>query len=39
MLKADLINDKSMESRQLPLPSDVKTKQQIEKENLETITY
>jgi len=39
MLNADLINDKANESRELPLPSDVKAKQQIEKENLETITY
>jgi len=39
MLKADLINDRAVESRELPLPSDVKTKRQIEKENLETITY
>jgi chemotaxis protein MotB len=39
MLKADLVNDKAVESRELPLPSDVKAKQQMDKENLETITY
>ena len=39
MLKADLINDRANESRELPLPSDVKEKQKIDKENLETITY
>jgi chemotaxis protein MotB len=39
LLKADLINDRAVDSRELPLPSDVKVKQQIEKENLETITY
>jgi|DewCreStandDraft_4_1066084.scaffolds.fasta_scaffold00712_42 chemotaxis protein MotB len=39
ILKADLIEDKEKQSRELPLPSDVKIKQQIEKENIETITY
>ncbi len=39
VLKADLIDDKIMESRELPLPSDVKNREQMEKENLETITY
>lgn len=39
VLKSDLIEDKEKESRELPLPSDVKIKQQIEKENIETITY
>jgi len=39
VLKADLILDKEKESREMPLPSDLKMRQQIEKENLETITY
>ncbi len=39
VLKADLIEDKEKQSRELPLPSDIKIKQQIEKENIETITY
>jgi chemotaxis protein MotB len=39
VLKADLIEDKEKESREMPLPSDLKMRQQIEKENLETITY
>jgi chemotaxis protein MotB len=39
VLKADLIEDKEKESRVMPLPSDLKMRQQIEKENLETITY
>lgn len=39
MLKSDLINDRAMESRELPLPSDVKIKEQIERENLEILTY
>ena len=39
LLKSDLINDRAMESREMPLPSDVKIKQQIEKENLDTLTY
>jgi chemotaxis protein MotB len=39
LLKSDLVNDRAVESRELPLPSDVKDKQKIEKENLETLTY
>ena len=39
LLKSDLVNDRAMQSRELPMPSDVKTKRQIEKENLDTITY
>lgn len=39
VLKANLIDDKEKQYRQLPLPSDVKIRQQIEKENIETITY
>jgi chemotaxis protein MotB len=39
VLKADLINDRESQSREMPLPSDLKVRQQIEKENLETITY
>lgn len=39
ILKADLINDREVESREMPLPSDLKIRQQIEKENLEAITY
>ncbi|HRU39368.1 MAG TPA: hypothetical protein P5511_05780 [Candidatus Goldiibacteriota bacterium] len=39
VLKADLIQDLEKQSREMPLPSDVKIRQQIEKENLETITY
>jgi len=39
LLKSDLVNDRAMESRELPMPSDVKIKKQIEKENLDTITY
>jgi chemotaxis protein MotB len=39
LLKSDLINDKEAQSREMPLPSDLKMRKQIEKENLETITY
>jgi len=39
LLKSDLVNDRAVESRELPMPSDVKTKRQIDKENLDTITY
>lgn len=39
VLKADLIDDKEKESKEMPLPSDLKIRQQIEQENLETITY
>ena len=39
ILKADLINDREAESKEMPLPSDLKVKQQVEKENLESITY
>jgi chemotaxis protein MotB len=39
LLKSDLINDRANESRELPMPSDVKIKKQIEKENLDTLTY
>ena len=39
VLKADLVDDKEKESREMPLPSDLKMRQQIEKENLGTITY
>jgi len=39
ILKADLIEDKELQSRKMPLPSDAKTKSRIEKENLEAITY
>ncbi len=39
LLKSDLVNDRAMESRELPMPSDVKTKKQIEKENLDSLTY
>lgn len=39
VLKADLIEDKEKQSRELPLPSDVKIQKQIEKENIDTITY
>ncbi len=39
LLKSDLINDKEAESREMPLPSDLKMKREIEKENLESITY
>ncbi|MCE5301095.1 MAG: flagellar motor protein MotB [Spirochaetia bacterium] len=39
VLKADLINDRANESRELPLPSEVKIKERIEKENLETLTF
>lgn len=39
LLKSDLINDKEKEFREMPLPSDLKIKKQIEKENLEIKTY
>lgn len=39
LLKSDLINDKEKEVREMPLPSDLKIKKQIEKENLEIKTY
>ncbi|MBP7792966.1 MAG: flagellar motor protein MotB [Candidatus Goldbacteria bacterium] len=39
ILKADLIEDKEKQMRELPLPSDIKIQQQIEKENIDTITY
>jgi len=39
VLKADLVNDREAESREMPLPSDLRIKKQIEKENLESITY
>lgn len=39
LLKSDLINDKEKESKEMPLPSDLKIKKQIEKENLEIKTY
>jgi chemotaxis protein MotB len=39
LLKSDIINDKEKESKEMPLPSDLKIKKQIEKENLETKTY
>lgn len=39
VLKADLIEDKEKQARELPLPSDVKIQKQIENENIETITY
>ncbi|MCX8092809.1 MAG: flagellar motor protein MotB [Candidatus Goldbacteria bacterium] len=39
VLKADLIEDKEKQSREWPLPSDIKIQQQIEKENIDTITY
>ena len=39
ILKADLIGDKERQSREMPLPSDVKVKQKIDKENLKSITY
>jgi len=39
LLKSDLINDREAESREMPLPSDLKMKREIEKENLESITY
>lgn len=39
LLKADLINDAEKASREMPLPSDLKIRRQIEKENIESITY
>lgn len=39
LLKSDLVNDRAEESREMPMPSDVKIKKQIEKENLDTLTY
>lgn len=39
ILKADLIEDKEKQSRELLLPSDIKIQKQIEKENIDTITY
>ena len=39
LLKSDLVNDKATESRELPMPSDLRMKKQIEKENLDTLTY
>jgi len=39
LLKANLIDDKVNESKDMPLPSDLKIKKKIEKENLQDITY
>ncbi|MFW6211096.1 MAG: OmpA/MotB family protein [bacterium] len=39
VLKADLINDRESVSREMPLPSDLKVRRQIEKEQIESLTY
>jgi len=39
VIKADLIEDKEKKSRELPLPSDLRIRKQIEQENLEILTY
>jgi len=39
VLKADLVNEKVKEIHEMPLPSDLKIKEKIQKENLKAITY
>ena len=39
LLRADLINDREKESREIPLPSDLDIRKRIEDENMKAITY